>query len=86
MNWICLKTGVVVLDTAELKIQWLSDEYDCDQCGGSSAEGAKVYLNGKLILELVPTAHCFGGTSWTESEVYKLVLEQLGYTIIERYN
>lgn len=73
------------MGTQELKILWLSDGYDCDQCGGAYAEGAKVFLNGELILELAPVAHCFGGSSWMESEVYKQVLGKLGFTIEENY-
>lgn len=85
MNWICLKIEVAVLVTAELKIQWLSDEYDCDDCGCSYAEGARVFLNEVSVLELLPVAHCFGGKSWTESEVYKQILEKLGITVEETY-
>lgn len=63
-----------------LEITWLQDDYDCEDCGFSSAEGASVTLDGKDFLLLDPLAHCFGGASWDEAEVYKAILEKLGFT------
>lgn len=68
----------------KIKIQWLSDEHDCDTCGGSYAEGAKItFEDGEL--KFAPSAHCFGGKSWSESEIYKLILQDLGHVIEEIY-
>ena len=64
-----------------IEIEWLSDEYNCEECGGSYAEGASVTLEGKPFLLLAPVAHCFNGTSWNEEEVFKAILEKLGYSI-----
>ena len=64
----------------KITIQWLSDEYDCeDTCGTSYAEGARVYKDDELLFELKPVAHCHGGQSWCEREVYDLILSKLGY-------
>lgn len=66
-----------------IKIKWLVDEYDCSHegCSGGWAEGAKVTLNGEPFLELIPVAHCFGGDSWTNEQVFEEILKKLGYNV-----
>ncbi len=76
--------GLAVLEY-DLKIEWLVDYHDCDTCGYSTAEGARVYVDGVLLFELVPVAHCYGGQSWSDSEVYKSILDRLGYKVTESY-
>lgn len=66
---------------ATIKIEWLHDSYDCELCGSSYAEGAKVFIDGTLVLDLEPAAHCYGGANYSESEVYERVLKHLGHTI-----
>lgn len=65
----------------KLKIELLSDYYDCDTCGSSYSEGARVTLDGVLLLELIPVAHCFGGDNWDEREVFAKILDKLGYDL-----
>lgn len=65
----------------KIKIKWLYDDYDCDQCGGASAEGALVTFEDGQKLHLKPVAHCFGGESWTECEVYESILNALGHSL-----
>jgi hypothetical protein len=62
-------------------IEWRSDWYDCETCGPSYAEGALVKLNGGTILDLKPVAHCYAGQSWDREQVYRLILEHLGYAV-----
>lgn len=71
-----------------INIEWLSDDSDCDTCGSNWAEGAKVTNadTGELILHLQPAASCFGGDHWGDAEVYKLLLEKLGYNLIDDRN
>lgn len=70
----------------KITIQWLTDEYDCEEtCGGSYAEGARVYLNNELLIQLIPKAHCYDPVSWTEKEVYEHIVEKLGYEVEESY-
>ena len=66
-----------------IKIEWLSDDCDCETCGSSWAEGAIVYMDGQEILTLEPHAACFDGSSWTQAEVYSEILKGLGYTVEE---
>jgi len=69
--------------TGTIKIQWLWDSTDCDTCGSSYADGAKVWLDDEIILELLPVASCYGGDNYDTSDVYLRVLKHLGYTIEE---
>lgn len=60
-----------------VKFEWLSDSWECDCCGSSFAEGVTVYLNGDVIHEVVPLAHCFGGTHEYTFETYENTLKAL---------
>lgn len=64
-----------------LKIERLCDESDCDTCGSNYAEGARVTLDGELLAELTPVASCFGGAHWDRADVYRLIIETLGYKV-----
>lgn len=67
-----------------IKIEWLSDSNECDQCGGGYADGAKVWIDGKLEIELIPQAACYGSTQdWTAEDVYRAILGKLGYKIVD---
>tara|TARA_R100000951_G_scaffold72516_2_gene61145 strand:+ start:2162 stop:2398 length:237 start_codon:yes stop_codon:yes gene_type:complete len=69
----------------EIKITWIEDEYDCDDCGTSYASGAIVDIDDKPLLVLRPSAHCFADTHYTEGEVYKKILEKLKFTVNEEH-
>lgn len=72
---------------ARIEIEWLSDETDCDQagCSGGWADGARVTLDGKPLLELIPCASCFGSEDdWDSKAVLLRVLQALGHEVIER--
>lgn len=69
----------------EIKIKWLFDEYYCETCGRSQAEGAVVTMNGSEILNLEPLASCFGGDHWDTADVYREILLKLGYTVIDGF-
>lgn len=63
-------------------INWLSDTYDgCETCGTSWAEGARVFVDGKLALDLEPTAHCHSGAHYDQADVYDRLLRHLGHTV-----
>lgn len=64
-----------------VKIKWLWVVGDCDSCGSGYAEGARVTLNGEPLLELTPVATCFGGDDWSAADVYRLIIEKLGYQV-----
>ena len=64
-----------------IEIEWLSDDYDCDTCGGSWAEGAIVKFDGEVVIEMIPSAHCYDVETYNETEVFKAILEKLGHTL-----
>lgn len=72
-----------------LKIVWLEDSYDCDDCGPSSANGARVYkVEGEevtLLLELIPAAPCYEGVTYEPEQVLRMVLSKLGYALEETH-
>lgn len=65
----------------KIEIEWLSDDSDCEVCGMSWAEGARVVIDGEEALLLKPTAGCFGGTTYSEKEVFSAILSHLGHTV-----
>jgi hypothetical protein len=68
-----------------IRIEWLDDSTDCDQagCSGGYAEGAKVYFDDKLTLDLSPAASCFGGVSHDQEDVFARILSELGHKLVE---
>lgn len=65
----------------DIKIERLTDKYSCDTCGPSWAEGARVYIDGAVALELTPHAHCYGGDDYQDADIFVKILEHLGYTV-----
>ena len=68
---------------SKLRIEWLSDTSDCETCGPSWATGALVEFPNGELLRRIPKASCFGGDDWTQEEIYKDILEHLGYSVEE---
>lgn len=68
-----------------IDIEWLSDSCECETCGTSYADGASVTIDGELILDLTPHAHCYDGTDYQPEEVYKLIFKHLGHELQGRY-
>jgi hypothetical protein len=61
-----------------IKIEPLSDEHDCEGCGGSWAAGFEVTFPDGSSLTLKPTASCFGGKDWREAELMGEILKHFG--------
>jgi hypothetical protein len=66
-----------------IKITWLEDTSECEDCGSSWSSGAEVLLDDKPFLHLPASAHCYNGTNYEREDVYKLIIETLGYTIVQ---
>lgn len=66
---------------SKIKVEWLADEHNCETCGWTMAEGACVYVDGELVLDMTPTAHCFGGETWDSDQVWKRLLQHLGHEV-----
>ena len=70
---------------SEIKIEWLRDEYEYEDCGVSYAEGANVFIDGNPVLDLTPAAHCYNGQSFDQADVLTKILEHLGHTVEAYY-
>ena len=65
----------------KIKIDWLHDSMDCETCGLSYAEGAQVFIDGALVLDLKPAAACFDGAHFAQDDVYNRLLAHLGHEV-----
>jgi hypothetical protein len=66
-----------------IRIEWLSDSSShCETCGTSYADGARVYVDDVLALDLAPVAHCFGGANYDQQEVFERLLKHLGHEVL----
>jgi hypothetical protein len=67
----------------KIKIEWLSDEHECDTCGWTYATGAAVEFDGVPCIDLEPSAYCYDGESYDAEDVFRRIIERLGHTIEE---
>lgn len=65
----------------KLTVERLQDTHDCETCGMSWANGFRVTLDGNVIVDLKPSAHCFGGNNYGEQRLLFAVLDHLGYEV-----
>ncbi len=70
---------------AKIEIEWLHDTCECDTCGVTFADGARVKIDGKEMFDLLPAASCFGGQNFNTDEVYAKILEYYGRTVEQEY-
>ena len=64
-----------------IKVEMLTDSYECDTCGWSDAYGAKVYFDGELAIDMTPIAHCYSGKNYTDEDVFTAILQKLGHNV-----
>lgn len=62
----------------QLEIEWLYDSYDCETCGPSDAQGAIVRLDGQVVIELLPHAHCYSSETYDNDSVYATIFNMFG--------
>lgn len=55
--------------------------WECETCGTDYAVGGKVYIDGELVIDAIPVAHCFCGRSFEVDELLVLALKELGHTV-----
>lgn len=69
-----------------VEIEWVYDDYDCETCGPSFAQGAIVRVDNMVVLELIPRASCWSSDTWEAEEVYNLLLERFGFDVTIKEN
>jgi hypothetical protein len=47
----------------------------------SWADGAKVFFDDTLVLDLQPVAACYDGTTYSEQDIFTRILDALGHTV-----
>lgn len=68
----------------KVHIKWLDDTHECETCGFSYAEGAKVFIDGKLIIDKVPISNCCNPLYWNEEEILREILHHISEFSEER--
>ena len=64
-----------------IRIETIYDDHECETCGSSSAYGARVYLDGELLVDMTPVAHCYDSVMYDDMDIMRHVLEHLGYDV-----
>lgn len=65
------------------EIVHLEDECECETCGTSYARGYRIYMDGDLIVDKTPYAHCFNGDDYSGHNPHADILEQLRVHVTE---
>ena len=63
------------------EIKTIHDDYDCETCGASYAEGYQIYRDGELDHEMKPIAHCFGGDDFKTEDWAIWIIRDLGHDV-----
>lgn len=67
---------------SHIRIAKITDSCECDDCGFSYADGARIYIDDELCAELIPAAACFDGVDFDDDEVYREVLKALDLNVV----
>lgn len=65
----------------KIDIDTTEDYYDCETCGGSYACGGTVRIDGKPVLERIPSAYCYDSPSFSESDLLVMALKKVGIEV-----
>ena len=74
-----------------MKIEIITDQdrHDCETCGSSYASGGRVLVDGVEILSKPASAHCFGGSHYSEDDLLVMALAKMGHEVLvdgEKYH
>lgn len=67
---------------AHILVERTSDTYECEDCGFSFADGAKIFVDGQLQVDLVPSAYCYDDTSYGDEDIYHEILKLVGVNLV----
>jgi hypothetical protein len=68
-----------------IRIEWIEDLHDCEDCGPSYAAGAVIHIEGREPIEMLPSAHCYDGLSYSGGDVLARIIEELGYRLVTEH-
>ncbi|MBY3433588.1 hypothetical protein HFN89_05445 [Rhizobium laguerreae] len=66
----------------KIRIERVQDSHECDTCGFSAADGARVFFDDVLKIELHPVAACFDGVDFDDDDIYREILRELGTNVV----
>jgi len=66
----------------KVEIKTCYDTHECETCGTSYSEGGQVFIDGALILEREPYAHCYNGTSYSDTDLLFMALKKIGVEVL----
>jgi hypothetical protein len=72
-----------------IDIETNSDVHECETCGNSWAEGGAVIIDGVEVIRRDASAHCFGGTNYSDDELLVMALKKMGHDVFvdgDRYH
>lgn len=64
-----------------IKITHISDSMGCETCGSSYASGYRIEIDGELVVDKTPSAHCYDGVDYSEPHS---AFEDLSNVLAER--
>jgi hypothetical protein len=83
---ILLENGlqIVPVSTKNMKIEIKtdSDSFECDDCGMDYADGGRVFVDGKEIINKPASAYCMGGKDYSPADLLVMALDKLGHTVL----
>ncbi len=65
-----------------IRIERTQDSHECETCGFSAADGARVFFDGVLKIDLHPIAACFDGVDYDDDDIYREILRELGRNVV----
>jgi hypothetical protein len=65
-----------------IRIERTIDRHDCETCGFSAADGARVFFDGAPKLNLNPIAHCYDGVDYDDEDIAREILRELGSNVV----
>lgn len=64
----------------KIQITRLEDSMTCATCGYNYAFGYRVTIDGKVVIDMPPTAHCYDPVSYDDDHLINALLEYfVGY-------
>jgi hypothetical protein len=83
---ILLEKGFKIVPVAgenmKIEIKTDSDSFECDDCGMDYAEGGRVSVDGKEIINKPAVAYCMGGSNYSPADLLVMALDKLGHTVL----
>lgn len=68
-----------------IKITHISDSMDCETCGSSYASGYRIEIDGEVVVDKTPCAHCYDGTDYDRDNAFEDLSNVLAERLMSTY-